>query len=126
MMADPVAVRADTPIDRFMDDVFLARRHTAYPVLSPDGTPLGLVSFRHAAARPRAEWPRRNVTDIMVPLERALVVDADAELAEAYARLLSHELHRGLVLDDGRFAGLLSLTDAARVLEAASGASTRR
>lgn len=118
MVAEPVSVGPDVPLDRFMDEVFLRRRHTAYPVVAADGQPLGIVSFRHAAARPRADWPRHTVADAMVPLERALVLAANGELGDAYLELLADPLHRALVLDDGRLAGLLSLTDVTRVLEA--------
>ncbi len=118
MVSGPVSVRADTPLDRFMDDVFFARRHTTYPVVTANDDPLGLVSFRHVAARPRDEWPRLSVADTMVPLDGALVLPPDAELRDAYAQLLGDPLHRALVIRDGRLAGLLSLTDVARVVEA--------
>lgn len=62
----------------------------------------------------------------MLPLERALVVTADDELRDAYSKLLADPLHRALVLDDGRLAGLLSLTDVTRVLEAGSEQLTGR
>lgn len=121
MIARPVSVAPDTSLDRFMDDVFLARRHTAYPVVAADGDPVGIVSFRDVAARPRAEWPQRTVADVMVPLDGALVLDREAGLRDAYLQLLSDRLHRAIVLDGGRLAGLLSLTDVARVIEAGAG-----
>lgn len=126
MVADPVSVGPDLPLDRFMDDVFLRRRHTAYPVVGEDGDPLGIVSFRDAAARPREDWPRHTVADAMLPLDRVLVIGDDDDLVEAYIALLADPVHRALVLDDGRLAGLLSLTDVSRILEVAPAGGRRR
>ncbi|MDP9376784.1 MAG: site-2 protease family protein [Actinomycetota bacterium] len=125
MVRSPVTVSPDTPIDRFMHDIFLARRHTAYPVTVADEKPLGIVSFRHAASQPREAWPARSVAEAMVPLERALVIPPDSALRDAYGMLLGDPLHRALVLDGDRLAGLLSLTDVARVIEAQSAGARR-
>lgn len=122
MVAEPISVLPGITLDRFMDDVFLRRRHTTYPVVAGGGEPLGILSFRDAAARPRDDWPRSTAADAMVPLDRALVVGGGDDLRDAYAKLLADPLHRALVLDEGRLAGLLSLTDVTRVLEANSGA----
>lgn len=117
MVPEPVSVRADTPLDRFMNDVFLARRYTAYPVTSADGSPLGIVSFRHAVAHPRAEWPRRTVADTMIPLNRSLVARRDGDLRDPTPNW-PQTPSTARWSDDGRLAGLLSLTDVARILEA--------
>ncbi len=121
MVSRPVSVRSDMPLDRFMNDVFLAHRHTAYPVVGLDGDAVGLVSFRRVLGTPSDAWTSRSIEDVMVPLERAPVVPSDADLREAYARLLGDDLHRAIVRDGEQLVGLLSLTDVARVMEAAMG-----
>jgi Zn-dependent protease/predicted transcriptional regulator len=126
MVAEPVSVPPDMALDRFMDEVFMAHRHTAYPVVGADGSPLGMVSFRQVVALPREDWPRRTVRDVMVPIERAIVVRSDADLRGTYPRLATDGLRRALVQDHGRPLGLLSLTDVMRVLEAAGGRGARR
>ena len=126
MVAEPVTVRPDMRLDEFMDDVFLAHRHTAYPVVAPETGPVGMVSFRQVAATPRAQWGSRTVSDLMVPIDRVVVVPGDADLRDAYGRLLADDLHRAVVGDGRSFAGLLSLTDVARVLEAVLGTRNRR
>jgi len=126
MVRDPVTVPADLALDRFFDDVFLRHRHTAYPVRPPDPfaatarEPVGLISFRDALRVPRERWATTRVGDRMLPIDRALVVDADRPLADTFGELARDELHRALVRDASRVSGLLSVTDAARVLEAAS------
>ena len=126
MVTDPVSVGPAMPLHRFMDEVFLAHRHTAYPVVAPSGEAIGLVSFRRVAALPREEWPSRSVGELMIPLEDVIVVSSEAGLREAYAELLGDDLHRAVVRDGDRFTGLLSLTDVARVLEAALGGTAGR
>jgi Zn-dependent protease len=116
MVRDPVTVPADLSIQRFVDDVFLRHRHTAYPVV--DGGPIGVVSFRDVLSTPREQWTTVRVRDRMRPLGRARVVDAQSDLADVLPHLLADDLHRALVRDDGRLVGLLSITDAVHVLEA--------
>ncbi len=117
MVDAPVTVDADLSLERFMDDVFLRHRHTAYPVVE-HGRPVGVITFRNAAAIPRDAWPGVHVSERMTGLDDAVAVRSDAALEEASAVLLSSPLRRALVLDDGRLAGLLSATDVLRILEA--------
>ena len=120
MVTDPVCVPADLSLDRFVDELFLAHRHTAYPVLDGDAV-AGLVSFRDVVAAPREQWPHLRVADRMRPLDRVLVVDADGALAAVVGELAQAPLHRALVRRPGGGPmGLLSVTDAARVLDVLS------
>ena len=107
-----------------MDDVFLRHRHTAYPVVD-HGSPVGVVTFRDAAVFPRDAWPGVRVSERMTRLDDAVAVRSDDTLEEALSILLASPLRRVLVLDDGRLAGLLSVTDVLRILEA-SGEAGRR
>jgi Zn-dependent protease len=117
MVRDPVCVPAELPLDRFVDEVFLAHRHTAYPVLADDAV-AGLVSFRDVVAAPRQQWPQLRVADRMRPLHHTLVLDADRALADVIGQLAQDPLHRALVRRPDHRVGLLSVTDAARVLDA--------
>lgn len=119
MVDAPVTVDTDLSLERFMD-VFLRHRHTAYPVVEC-GRPVGVITFRNAAAIPRDAWPGVRVSERMTGLDEAVAVRSDAALEEAAAVLLSSPLRRALVLDDGRLAGLLSATDVLRILEAYRG-----
>ena len=56
MVAAPITVDADLSLERFMDDVFLMHRFTAYPVVD-GGVTVGLVTYRDAATVPRPHWP---------------------------------------------------------------------
>jgi CBS domain-containing protein len=53
----------------------------------------------------------------MVPLEDVPVLREDEEAIEALAELSEANVHRAVVLDGDRLAGLVSITDLARALE---------
>jgi Zn-dependent protease len=117
MIREPDTVPEGTTLERFLEDDVVHTRHTVYPVVTPSGAIVGLVSFRDAQRTPRAERSHHLVTEAMVPVERVRVLDAEALLVEQLAALLSAPLRRALVREDGRVAGMLSPTDALRVVD---------
>jgi Zn-dependent protease/CBS domain-containing protein len=116
MIREPVTVEADLSLGEFMDAVAWSQRYTTYPVLEQE-RPIGLLAFRSVASVPRDEWNTRRVRDAMVPREEVPVLAADEPAIDALAELSTSEVNRGLVLDNGRLAGFLSITDLARALE---------
>ena len=116
MVRHPVTVDADSTIGRFMDDVAGSHRFTAYPVLD-GGSPVGLLAFASVAAVPRSEWDMRRVRDTMFPLDDVPLLTEDETAVDALEELSAPTGNRGLVVDNGHLAGLLSITDIARALE---------
>jgi Zn-dependent protease len=116
MERNPVTVDGDLTVAQFMDDVAPSRRFTTYPVVDA-GRPIGLLAFSSVAAVPRSDWERRRVRDAMIPLDRVPLLTEDATAVEALAALSPPGSNRGLVIEDGHLAGLLSITDLARALE---------
>jgi CBS domain-containing protein len=53
----------------------------------------------------------------MIPRTQVPVLDEDEPAIDALAELSTSEVNRGFVLDNGRLAGFLSITDLARALE---------
>jgi len=108
-----------TTLERFLEDDVLRTRHTVYPVVTPTAERriVGLVSFRDAQRVPRAERGRHLVTEVMTPVERVRVLDGDALLVEQLSTLLSSPQRRALVREDGQIVGMLSPTDALRVVD---------
>jgi Zn-dependent protease/CBS domain-containing protein len=115
MVREPVTVDADLSLGQFMDDVAWSRRYTTYPVVE-NGRPAGLLAFRSVASVPRDEWNTHRVRDAMIPREEVPVLDEDEPAIDALAKLSSGGVNRGFVVDDGRLAGFLSITDLARAL----------
>jgi len=116
MVRDPVTVDADLTIGRFMDDVARSRRFTTYPVLER-ARPAGLLAFASVAAVPRSDWDTRRVRETMIPLDEVPLLTEDERALDALAELSQPRANRGLVVDNGHLAGLLSITDLARALE---------
>jgi Zn-dependent protease len=116
MVRDPVVVDADSTIGRLMDDVAWSHRFTTYPVLD-EGRPVGLLTFASVAAVPRPDWDTRRVRDTMIPLDQVPLLTEDETAVDALAELSAPSANRGLVVDNGHLAGLLSITDLARALE---------
>ena len=116
MVRHPVTVDADSTIGRFMDDVAWSHRFTTYPVLDGD-RPVGLLPFASVAAVPRSDWDTRSVRETMFPLDDVPLLTEDELAVDALQELSAPTGNRGLVVDDGHLAGLLSITDIARALE---------
>jgi CBS domain-containing protein len=116
MVRHPVTVDADAMIGRFMDDIASSHRFTTYPVLEGE-RPVGLLAFASVAAVPRSEWDTRRVRDTMIPLDQVPLLTEDERAVDALATLSEPRSNRGLVVDNGHLAGLLSITDLARALE---------
>jgi len=116
MVRDPVTVDGDLTVGQFMDEVARSRRFTTYPVVD-GGRPIGLLAFGSVAALPRSEWDSRRVREAMLPLERVPLLTEDETAIDALTALSSPTSNRGLVVEDGHLAGLLSITDLTRALE---------
>ena len=119
MVRDPITVDASQTIGSVMDDVVWTHRYTTYPVVE-DGRVVGLVPYRRIAQVPRAEWDERRVRDCMLPLDEVPRLRADTPLEEAMMEL-GDGVGRGVVLDDGRLVGLLSVSDLIRALQVGGG-----
>ena len=116
MVRDPVTVDGDLTVGQFMDEVARSRRFTTYPVVDAE-RPIGLLAFSSVAALPRSEWDSRRVRDAMIPLDEVPLLTEDATAVDALAALSPPTSNRGLVVENGHLAGLLSITDLTRALE---------
>ena len=116
MIRDPITVTPSQTIGELMDDIVWSHRHTTYPVVE-NGRAVGLLPFRCVAQVPRREWDERTVRDCMLPLEDVPTLRADEPLENALGEL-GDGVGRGLVLDEGRLVGLLSVSDLVRALRA--------
>jgi len=116
MIEEPVTVRPDMSLGQFMDEVAWTQRYTTYPVMD-GGRPIGLLAFRSVAGVQREQWDTRLVRDLMIGRDDLPLLTADESAIDALAELSESKINRGLVLDDGRLIGLVSITDVVRALE---------
>lgn len=115
MVRDPVTAHPEQTLGEFMDGVAGVARYTAYPIVR-DGEVLGVLPLRRVLETPRGEWDERRVRECMLGRDEVPVLGEDEDALQGLAELGAGDLHRGLVLEDGRLAGFISITDIARLL----------
>jgi CBS domain-containing protein len=119
MTPDPVTVPAETTVEQFLAAApFGHHRHTAFPVVTADGTPVGLVT---AARIDRTPWQERLTTtlgEVMCPLGEVATASPDEPVNDLLPRLESSSERRVLVLDpaDGALVGIVSDSDINRAI----------
>jgi len=113
---DPVCVLPTLTLAEFFEAIVWEKRHTTYPVFDGERV-VGLLPFGRVAAVPRAEWDRTRISSAMVPLEEVVLLDEHTPLGEAIGALAASELQRGLVIEEERLVGLVSVSDIARAFE---------
>ena len=115
MVPEPITAHPGQTLGSFMDAVAGAARHIAYPVVDGDEV-LGVLPFTAVLRTPRSEWDERLVGDCMLRLDEVPVLAPGDPALMALSELSTGDLHRALVLEDGRLAGLISITDIGHVL----------
>ena len=113
---DPVCVLPTLTLAEFFDAVVWSQRYTTYPVFDGEHV-VGMLPFRNVAAVPRSRWEDTRISEVMTPLESVVLLDEQETLTEAVGRLAADPLQRGLVIEDDRLVGLVSVSDVARAFE---------
>lgn len=116
MVANPVTAQANETLADLIDRVPGAARYSVYPVLE-HGRLVGALPFSRIQHLPHDQWSEQLVEDTMLPLEEVPLLDPDEPALQAFSELSADGLHRALVVSDGELAGLLSISDFARVLQ---------
>ncbi|MDP8976384.1 MAG: site-2 protease family protein [Actinomycetota bacterium] len=114
MNHDPVVVAPELPLSEFLD-VVRTRRHSSYPVVKGDRL-AGVMSLKGLNGLRGATEVEPRVGDVMVGAADVTVVTPDQELFQALSQL-GPDTGRAVVLDDGRFVGILSRADVTRALQ---------
>lgn len=122
MTADPVVVPADVLVADLVDEWFLGRRCSAFPVVVPDGTTTGLVTMQDVRRTNRHAWGTLRATDIASPITDVATAAPDEMLPALLERVAGARAGdgRALVFDGARLVGIVSSTDLRRAMEAAA------
>ncbi|WP_030856627.1 site-2 protease family protein [Streptomyces sp. NRRL F-2747] len=117
-MSSPVAAGADwLSVRRFIEEVAVASRHSALPLLDFDGRPSGVVHVRGLARIPDAQRDALRVRDAATPLERCAVAAPGDLLGEALDALRPGVGLPLLVVDADRLVGIVTAKDVTRLVE---------
>jgi CBS domain-containing protein len=110
-------VRPATSLRDLVEGWFMRFDEPAFPVMTPDGVFVGVVSVDDVRTIPPNEWPNRTAHDVMATADRLTLTAPEEELAVALRKLASSSVRQLPVLDRGLLVGLLYEKDVARWLE---------
>ena len=118
VMSTPVQTAdGDLSVAQFIEKHVLSGRHSAYPVVDPHGTVVGLVTLDRLRDVPPARRTTTAVRDASLPLEHVAAAQPRDALTEVLPRVTRESGGRALVFDQGRLVGIVSPADVTRVLE---------
>jgi len=109
MVRNPVVIGPETTVKELIDGYLIRGGDSAYPVVSNGGV-LGLVGVNDVARIPEAMRSTTTVGAVMRSASEITVVRGTETLDRVVGRLGSDEEHV-LVVEDGRFVGVLGLGD---------------
>jgi len=117
MTRAPETVRPELTLRDLVDEYFLRRRYNSFPVEDDQGNLLGLITLTQVKKVERERWPTTRVSEVMMPVSEAVIVQSRDTLAEVLAKLESEGVGRALVVDNGRLEGVISNADVAQWLD---------
>lgn len=116
MTEDPDSIPGNMRVDEAVDAVFLSRRHTSFPVVGFANAPEGIVTLQMIRETPRERWKELTIRQVMVPLDRQNSTTSGEPLTVLLERMRSNPIGRFVVVDEGKLAGILSVSDILRHL----------
>lgn len=119
MTPDPVTVPPDTTVEEFLAAApFGYYRHTAFPVVAADGTPVGVVTAARIDRTPAPQRASTTIAEVMAPISEVATASPDDSISDVLPRLASAGESRVLVLDPrGRgLVGIVSQSDINRAI----------
>jgi CBS domain-containing protein len=107
MLTDCPHVPRRLTLDVLVDQVAQPSGRRYYPVME-EGQFYGMLTLRRMTEVPRDRWPTTRAEDVMIPQPELKAVLPDDELTAVLERMAAEDVNQFPVLDDGRFAGMVS------------------
>jgi Zn-dependent protease/CBS domain-containing protein len=118
MTANPAVIPDTLPLNIAVEDFFLSGHYVAYPVCAADGEFRGLLQLDFLKAVPREKWPYTTAGDVVAERSSdALRIGVNESAARAMRLLLSPELSRLAVIENGRLVGIVTRHDILNFIE---------
>jgi len=111
-----IAVPANMSLAQLVDDYFLTKAYSAYPVVSEAGEVQGLVTVADVRTVPREEWARTPVQQVVEPLSEEFTVKPETDGWDALVRMAESNRGRLLVTEDHQLVGIVSQTNIMHLL----------
>ncbi|MFI8186088.1 site-2 protease family protein [Actinacidiphila glaucinigra] len=118
-MSAPVVTGPDwLPVDRFIDEVAVAARHSTLPLVDFDGRLSGVVQLRRLTSVPAERRAEVRVRDVAVPLSQTTTGTPEEFVNDALDRLRPGAGGvRVIVVDGGRPVGIVTGGDISRLVQ---------
>lgn len=110
MVAHPITVPDDTPVDFLIENYFYRFNHKVFPVLR-DGVLLGCVRLDDVGRVPPEERAIRTAGEILAADSAARTIGPETPVLEAMKVMQVHNVSRLLVAEAGELVGMLTMRD---------------
>ena len=115
MVPDPVVVAPGLTVAELIDGYIYRHAFEFFPVVEA-GRLVGSVSLHEVRTVPPHARETTRVADILRPMTRDCVIDADASAAEALAHMQGTKRTLLIVVDGPRLVGVIALRDIMRLV----------
>jgi Zn-dependent protease len=120
MTPDPVTVHADLTVEALIGHYVGLYRCSAFPVVGPDGSPLGLVTLSRLRDVPAHLRATTTMAQVATPIDRVVTAHPREPVVDLLARLTPGTGRRALVLEHDVVVGIVTASDLDRALELAA------
>lgn len=110
MVANPVSVPDDTPLDYLIENYFYRFNHKLFPVLR-DGVLIGCIRLDDVGRVPPEERAARVAGDTLATDSAGRTVGPETPVLEAMRRMQALNASRLMVAEGGRLMGILTMRD---------------
>jgi len=97
-------------VEELVRDYIYKYQFTNFPVFNREEF-LGMVSLAEVKAVHKELWAFKQVRDIMIPAEAVPCLHPDDDATDALSRMVTDDLGRMLVVEEGRLVGIISRRD---------------
>jgi Zn-dependent protease/predicted transcriptional regulator len=112
---DVIYVTPDLTLDQLVDVMFKTK-HMGYPVQQNHTSPvLGVITFSDLRRIPESERDTTRVKDVMTG--DVIAIEPDADAFDAFKLIMSNNVGRLIVIDQGKIVGIVSRTDLIRSIQ---------
>jgi Zn-dependent protease/predicted transcriptional regulator len=114
-LPDVIYVFPDWTLDQLVDVMFKTK-HMGYPVQQNHTSPvLGVITFSDLRRIPESERDTTRVKDVMTG--DVIAIEPDADAFDAFKLIMSNNVGRLIVIDQGKIVGIVSRTDLIRSIQ---------
>ena len=114
MTPQPESVPGNARIDQVVDEFFVGKHHSAFPVTGYGGELEGIITLQIVQQVPQATWPHVTARQLMVPLRPEITADPQEPVSNVVERMATNPVGRFLVVEGQKLVGIITASDIAR------------